>query len=670
MQGASFDYERTTDGKLSYVRIVGTIDERFDGKQAASRVKSKTVVVNCAGVTLVTSFGIRAWIDFVQSFARSKTALVMVECSPSFVGELNQVVDFAGDGSVVSFYAPYQCTSCSAERSFLLRTDTDQEVIRKREPPQFSCLVCGGSMVFDEEPVSYFAGLDAHIDPPLDPSVLGFLEARLGYETMAHRQLEIMKDVSGPATVLLFSGTLDGTLNGPKQAHGLQGDVAVDLTSVLYVQPQGLRAWREFLEHASQRAGRIWLIGCPALVVERALDGAIHTPIEVVSVRVPYHCSSCDGTEFHMVDMLGKDGQALRRGRLRDRTCSGCKSTSRALVGARVVERLRSLPEPALPKAVGRAARSAAKKTVRPQPKVDKAQRRLPSWLPALSVLAAAIAIAIVAVVVLRSNQEKLIADPAVLETPTTPAFERPEWIVSDAPNGSYCVDLGWQLQCVGVSSYQQSVELAAAEAFEAAIEVFAHTALLNAKSSALETQRGSYLSARSEAMARLEQAHQSGNEDDKTAAHAALWSGRRAVAAMMSAQAAPGAPTRRSDYYWEEYKAGSGTEFLAFVRIDSSSAEVKAFGAHYSATLRAGGARLTRLNPLMAWLFDAEGKVGFFVQSINNAGALVKRGLEPHDVLVADAGKDLQTLITEPALVVRRGIRYATTESLARLDQ
>lgn len=684
MEAASLSSERSSDGNQTYIRVAGVIDERFDGKQAAARIKSKSVVINCAGLTLITSFGIRAWLDFIRAFERRKVDLFYVECSTAFVAELNQVVEFAGNGQVVSCYAPYSCPNCSAQRSVLLRVDLDNHVIRHRQPPEYSCLVCGHTLEFDEEPGLYFPALSSHAGQAVDPKVLAFLEARLNYETESHNQLRVLKDVSGSATVLSFSGTLDNTLHGAKLAQGLQGEIVADLSGIIHVQQQGLRAWRDFLQHTNPQAARLWLLGCPTLIVEKALEGANN--VVLGSVRIPYYCRSCEQTEFVLIDLSSRDGKQLREGQLRDRSCSGCKKTTKAMVGAQVVEQLRHLPEPQLPRMVAKAARSAAKRLahVRSPAAADRGgSKRFPRWVPAmavLSVVVAGLAVAAGATVLWRS-QTVATAVPAPTQQPQQAAgqaVERPDWIISDAPSSSYCVDLGWQLQCIGVSSFNSDLEDAEKEAFNSAVEAFVHTALLNSRSKALETERSAYLNTRTQAIAELEKAHFANDSASEVLAHKAITGARSRIAAAVQSGGAPGAPSQRSDHYWEEYAAkGSGTEFLAFSRVDVSNAEVVAFSEYYSEVHEAGGAKLTRLNPALGWVLTGDGQnLGFFAEKVASSGELYAAGLRTGDLIVTDpelasatepAKKLLAKLQGGETLEARRGDSFGKVVKLKK---
>jgi hypothetical protein len=644
MRSASLSSERSSDGTQTYIRIDGVINERLDGKRAAARIKSKSVVLNCAGVALITSYGVRAWFDFVRALERRKIELYFVECSTAFVRETNQVIDFVGPGQVVSCYLPYACPACSAQRTVLLRVDLDKHVVRDREPDEYSCLVCGSTMEFDEEPGLFFPGLDNHVGGSVNPKVLEFLKARLNYGSDSQTRLKVLKDVSGDTTVLSIAGTLDGTLNGPALAEGLQGEVAIDLNNIIHVQQQGLRAWRNFIGHVNPERARLWLMRCPTLIVEKAHDP--QSNLHLVSVRIPYYCHSCEQTEFVLVEIASRDGRALAQGQLRERPCSGCKEPTKPMVSASVVQTLSQLPDATPPRSVQKAASMAAKRLAKARQVQTSRQSqgsRFPRWVPALAVIAvvgAGLAVAAGATVLWKTQTVATAIPPAPERTGSrAAAAERPDWIISDTPSSSYCVDLGWQLRCVGVSSYHESLDAAEKEGFEAAVEVFVHTALLNARSEALEVQRSAYLKARIQAINDLERGSQMPDVVATQKAREAIRLTRARIASAVRSAGAPGAPTQRSSHYWEEYEVegeAGKTEFLAFIRVDVSNPEVLAFSKYYTTKLEAGGAVMTRLTPSLSWVLPADTTpLGLFVITPPKSGPAGTVGLEAHDVIL-----------------------------------
>ncbi len=671
MRRAELEYERTSDRAITYLRVSGVIDERFEGSRAGSRIKSESVIVNCAAVQLITSFGIRRWGEFVDDLGRRKIALYYVECSPRFVDELNQVVHFAAHGHVLSTYAPYTCSTCRAQRTILIRVDTDAETIRTRQPPTMSCMVCGGTLEFDDDPAAYFPALAPHVGVKISPQVLTFLEARLGYTSDNERNLQIQKVISGDHTVIMMAGTLDASLRAKKLSEGLEGPTVLDLSSVLHVQQPGLRAWREFLDEAMRRAAHLWLIGCPALIAERAMEGlGGATNLDVVSVRIPYHCEKCGATEFVPIELEGKDGSAVRQGQFPRYNCSGCGKTTDPMVGAKLVQELQQMRPPSAPgslrKAVKKAQRQieASRKVVAPKKSVAS------NWWAIAAISAVVVLTGFSSVLFLRERNEK----PAPNSDGTNQTFMRPDWVSSDLAASSYCVDRGLQLTCVGISAYRDVRDEAEQEAMAGALEAVLRTTLLTGDSPGLSEQRDKYLQGWTEAVQNLEKAHDDEkNPQEHEAALGAMLTLRGRVADLALRQRSPGTPIQRTDWYWEQYnkEPGPGTEFLVWVRIDVSSAEAKAAIAnYYGGVIEVDAGKVVPAAPGIGWLVDPAGKIAFYVVNVDG-GLLAQCGIEPGDILLiegqAEGAEATRQLITaalekgQPNVEVRRGNRFET---------
>src|SRR6185503_20453117 len=92
--------DKLSDGAITCLRLTGTIDEAFDGKKLAQTVKGGTLVLDLGGVRKISSFGIREWVDFVGGAGERVESLILVECAPKVVDQLNMVMNFAGKGLV------------------------------------------------------------------------------------------------------------------------------------------------------------------------------------------------------------------------------------------------------------------------------------------------------------------------------------------------------------------------------------------------------------------------------------------------------------------------------------------------------------------------------------------------------------------------------------------
>ena len=122
--------EKFADGGIACLKFSGTIDESFDGKKLGGTAKCDTLVLDLGGVKKISSFGIREWVDFVGTAQVQARQMVLVECAPKVIDQLNMVANFTGGGRLYSFYAPFRCDYCDSEHRVLLDVAKDLETIK------------------------------------------------------------------------------------------------------------------------------------------------------------------------------------------------------------------------------------------------------------------------------------------------------------------------------------------------------------------------------------------------------------------------------------------------------------------------------------------------------------------------------------------------------------
>jgi hypothetical protein len=104
------------------VEMLGDFDETADLRDLASVLRGR-IAIDLGGVRRFSSAGVREWIHFVRSLPQG-TDLSLVGCSTASVTQLNLIDNFRGPARVESFWAPYSCTACGAEREVLLEART------------------------------------------------------------------------------------------------------------------------------------------------------------------------------------------------------------------------------------------------------------------------------------------------------------------------------------------------------------------------------------------------------------------------------------------------------------------------------------------------------------------------------------------------------------------
>ena len=159
-----FQANVTERDEVAYVKVSGVIDEDNDLGQLADRVAGSTAVIDLSEVERINSCGVRDWVNWLGKVEKKGAGVVLVECSPAIVAQINLVNNFTGGGVVKSFYAPYFCPTCDREKQLLVDASSFQGQT-KFKAPICRCDECDGVMDFDDMEESYFAFL-AHARKP------------------------------------------------------------------------------------------------------------------------------------------------------------------------------------------------------------------------------------------------------------------------------------------------------------------------------------------------------------------------------------------------------------------------------------------------------------------------------------------------------------------------
>src|SRR5262244_1309282 len=143
--------------EVTYVKLGGVIDEDNELVELTDRIASGTTVIDLADIERINSCGVRDWVNWLTRIERNGARVVLVECSPAIVAQINLVNNFTGNGVVKSFYVPYFCPECDEEKVLLV--EASDMGPPPHEPPTCRCDECDLVMDFDDMPDSYFAFL-------------------------------------------------------------------------------------------------------------------------------------------------------------------------------------------------------------------------------------------------------------------------------------------------------------------------------------------------------------------------------------------------------------------------------------------------------------------------------------------------------------------------------
>lgn len=140
---------------VTYVKLGGVIDEDNELTDLTDRIPSGTVVIDLGEIERINSCGVRDWVNWLTRVEKGGGKVVLVECSPAIVSQINLVNNFTGQGVVKSFFAPYFCPNCDREKVLLV--ETGEMGPSPHRAPTCRCDECDGVMDFDDMEDSYFA---------------------------------------------------------------------------------------------------------------------------------------------------------------------------------------------------------------------------------------------------------------------------------------------------------------------------------------------------------------------------------------------------------------------------------------------------------------------------------------------------------------------------------
>lgn len=659
--------DKFSDASVTVLKFSGVINETFGGRGLARSVRTPLVAIDLAGVSKISSFGVREWIGFVETLQSKARGVYLVGCSPKVVNQLNMVSGFAGSGRIYSFYAPYRCDSCGNETRVLMNVDQHHEVIASQRPEDRTCTACGSDgNAFDEDPVTYFSFVGQQPDFELPSEVATILVSRLGYSDLdLARRLRVEKIIEGDFTYLRFSGNLNRGLRYENIAEGLQGKLLVDLTHVGRVSSDGVADLHRLLKTAQDQVEQVLLLGVPGMILEKYLPLEEYSEnVQVSSLTLPYTCTTTSTTESKLIS-VEQHWDVLRIGAAPQVECKGCDGPCVSSASTRLLSRLKELPRPHLTPAH----RKFLKKVQNRKPKASappKGGQTRVGGMPPVLVVGSVVAAAVVAVVIsyAQTRTSQRVLDEFNRTLGARMLERRPSWISSDTPFMGYCTDLGARMQCVGVSAFNESKDQAREEAEITALEALVHAIGLKVEDPDFSRLvRKPYGERRPAAIASWSRL---GGTTEADELYAEIRQVRRAAAEGLRASGGAAVPAAVADWYWEEYKAereGDSNEFLAFVRYDVSLDEVRALVKRYSRKLDVWGATVLSAFPGSAWIAPGLERGAMIVEV--GPGPLRKMGLGQRDTIVALEGEPIRTAedlaaraaemsdVTEPTLSV-----------------
>ncbi|MCG8424837.1 MAG: hypothetical protein MJE77_43670 [Proteobacteria bacterium] len=632
--------DKFTDRDVVCLKLDGWIDEDFDGKKLAHTIRARNLILHLSGVRRISSFGIREWVDFIAAASKSVEDIILVECSPKIVDQLNMVGNFIGRGRVFSFYVPYRCDYCDREDEILMQVDRDWAAITSMTPPERPCPNCGDTQYFDEDAITYFSYIASQPRFALEPAVTALLSSKLnGAQADIAQRLRVDKIIEDRFTYLKLSGDLDDGFPHIKLAEGLEGAIIIDLTDLGRIEPAGAAQWRTFIQLITPAAEIIVFLGVPPIFLEKLTSRDDIGPLgQVETLALPYACTKCATTAPHIVS-VGGHYDLLKFATPPEMKCVECKSSCHCSAPDSVLSYLPGLPKPNLPQPVRKFIKSIkGRKPIQQRSAVTAATGELPvaamrrrSWV---MVVAAAIFAAVLTAGgllgyrYLHNPGGRTASSTGVGKLVEASAPARPAWIASSAIFSGHCnsgAKLG--MNCVGVSSHAVSEADAQEEAQAAALEAMVHA--LGPRIDHPDWSRymaPMFTDIRQAKMSLLSE------QNDRQSIHydrafGTVREGRKAVANTLRKGGGRVISTTPTAQYWERYESPyGGHRYLVFVEYQVTGDIIDKLIETYSRSARAAATKAMTIFPGIGWRYPDIDR-GAVITSIGD-GILKSMGL------------------------------------------
>ncbi|MCC6622726.1 MAG: hypothetical protein IT385_15805 [Deltaproteobacteria bacterium] len=157
------------------LRLDGIVDEHNALSHWLAQVGDGDVLlVDMGGVKRLNSVGVRDWVLWLRALRPKWRTIVLFDCPPAVMNEVNFVRNFAEGAHITTFQVPLFCTRCQKEESRLV----DALDLKRRGGalPPFRCERADCLNALDDDEESYLAFL-AELPAVPDPERLSRLTA-------------------------------------------------------------------------------------------------------------------------------------------------------------------------------------------------------------------------------------------------------------------------------------------------------------------------------------------------------------------------------------------------------------------------------------------------------------------------------------------------------------
>lgn len=207
---------------FSMVTLRGSCQESFN-LEAWPALLQQHVLFDLSGLTKMTSFGVRQWLELMRILSDRDHRVFMARVSATLAHQMGMNRGLVGRSAVVSCMAPYYCSSCGHEHDIEVDCSESRDAALKQTRDMFECPVCHGESEFDADPLFFSFVSSAGVDlPAVMRDALDALDT-----DSDESNAPIQKRLSGRTTQYTIAKELPRGLKVKRYFEGLEGDVEV-----------------------------------------------------------------------------------------------------------------------------------------------------------------------------------------------------------------------------------------------------------------------------------------------------------------------------------------------------------------------------------------------------------------------------------------------------------
>lgn len=274
-------------GAVRLVQVPARLDESFGGAELAASLTG-TVVLDLGDVRRINSYGLRQWLELNRELTSrgDQVQLYYARCSEAVVGQIGLVNAFADRGQVISFQAPYACSSCGHAFTAHFDCEHDAAELAAAQNPPRPCPLCNEPALLDDEP-SFLAPLAPHLGLEVPAPVRAALENAASAPRQA---TAVTKWVEGQRTIVRLERPPDRGLRWSRVLDGIEGELELEL-ELLGDDDDVHAALTAALSRLGPEVSKIRLRGAPRRLLSHL--GSAGPKVAVESVAVRGRCPSC-----------------------------------------------------------------------------------------------------------------------------------------------------------------------------------------------------------------------------------------------------------------------------------------------------------------------------------------------------------------------------------------